>query len=350
MKSFDFNRLKDLKLDPETIRLIAQIHEHKGKQTLYLQQSPEALDRLVEIAKVQSIESSNKIEGISTTSARLKKLVADKTTSKNRDEEEILGYRDALALIHKNYDLIPITPNYILQLHQILYSRTTKNIGGKFKTSQNYIAAVYPNGKKEILFTPLSPIETPEAVANLCDSFNRAMEEEEIETLLLIPAFIEDFICIHPFSDGNGRMSRLLTTLLLYRSGYEVGRYISIENLIEKNKDLYYEALRKGDEGWKENKNDPLPFIKFLLRILLYAYREFENRFELITGDENGSYVVVKRAIDCFIGRFTKADILEKCPFFGKSTIELALKNLVQDGYITRSGSGRSSYYFKTKI
>jgi len=346
VKIFDYSKLNEYKWDSEVISLIAQIHEHKGKQSLYLKQKPQTLEQLIEIAKIQSTESSNKIEGIVTTSTRIKQLMNDKTTPRNRDEEEILGYRNALNIIHESFEYIPITPNYILQLHHELYKTTSKTIGGKFKGVQNYISAKYPDGHEEILFTPLSPFETPEAVRNLCDEFNKCVDNDSVETLLLIPAFISDFVCIHPFSDGNGRMSRLLTTLLLYRLGYYVGNYISIEKLIEKNKDAYYDALSKVDKGWHENENDPTPFIKYILRILLTAYREFEDRMSLVETKQS-SYEYVKNTVDQILGKFSKAELLERCPSIAKSTLEAALKKLVEDGYIKKSGQGKSTFYYK---
>lgn len=346
MKIFDFNRLNDFKWDNEVISLIAQIHEHKGKQSLFLKQKPQALDQLVEIAKIQSTESSNKIEGIVTTSTRIKQLVNDKTTPRNRDEEEILGYRNALNIIHESFEYIPITPNYILQLHYELYKTTSKTIGGKFKNVQNYISAKYPDGREEILFTPLEPFETPEAVRNLCIEFNKCIDNDSVEALLLIPTFITDFVCIHPFSDGNGRMSRLLTTLLLYKLGYHVGKYISIEKLIEKTKDGYYDALSKVDKGWHDNNNDPTPFIKYLLRTILTAYREFEERMSLVETKQS-SYEYVKDTINRTLGKFTKSELLEKCPSIAKSTLEATLKKLVEDGFIKKMGVGKSTYYYK---
>ncbi len=346
MKVFDYSKLNNYKWDSEVISLIAQIHEHKGKQSLYLKQKPQTLEQLIEIAKIQSTESSNKIEGIVTTSTRIKQLMSDKTTPRNRDEEEILGYRNALNIIHESFEYIPITPNYILQLHHELYKTTSKTIGGKFKGVQNYISAKYPDGHEEILFTPLSPFETPEAIRNLCDEFNKCVDNDSVETLLLIPTFISDFVCIHPFSDGNGRMSRLLTTLLLYRLGYYVGKYISIEKLIEQNKDAYYDALSKVDKGWHENNNDPTPFIKYILRILLTAYREFEDRMSLVEAKQS-SYDYVKNTIDQILGKFSKAELVERCPSIAKSTLEAALKKLVEDGYIKKSGQGKSTFYYK---
>ena len=232
LRIFDYSSLKEKTWDCEIISLVAQIHEYKGRQEVYLKQKPEALDKLIEIAKRQSTEASNAIEGIRTTSTRLKQLCEEKTTPKNRDEEEILGYRDVLNTIHENYEYIPIRTNYILQLHRDLYKYTGKSIGGHFKVSQNVIAATNEDGKEYVLFTPLEPYETPSAIDSICENYNRMIESEDVDSILLIPIFIHDFLCIHPFSDGNGRMSRLLTALLLYKSGYAVGKYISIENKI----------------------------------------------------------------------------------------------------------------------
>lgn len=218
MRNFDYRELAGRSWDNEILGLVAQIHEYKGRQELYLKQKPAELDRLIEIAKVQSTEASNEIEGIRTTNTRLLQLVRDKTTPRNRDEEEIMGYRDVLNTIHENFEFIPITSNYILQLHRDLYQYSHKSISGKFKNTQNYISATDAEGREFVLFTPLAPHETPPAIDAICESYNRMIDTQELDALLLIPVFIHDFLCIHPFNDGNGRMSRLLTTLLLYRS------------------------------------------------------------------------------------------------------------------------------------
>ena len=282
MRDFNYSKLREQKWDSNVVGLIAAIYKYAGKQELYLKQRPDELEKLVEIAKIQSTEASNAIEGIITTNTRIKQLVEEKTTPKNRDEEEIAGYRDVLNIIHESFDVIPISKNYILQLHKILYSHMNNPIAGRTKSVQNYISATYPDGHTEILFTPLAPYETPEALEKICAEYNKVIGNFEVEPLIAIPVFIHDFLCIHPFNDGNGRMSRLLTTLLLYRSGFYVGRYISLEAKIAKNKDLYYEALRKAQDGWHEEKEDAVPFIKYLLGTILAAYKDFEERFELI--------------------------------------------------------------------
>lgn len=226
MREFNYSAIKEQKWDSDILGLIAAIYKEAGKQELYLKQQPEALEKLVEIAKIQSTEASNAIEGIVTTSTRIKQLVEEKTTPRNRDEQEIAGYRDALNIIHESFDAIPITRNYILQLHKIMYSHMNNPMAGQTKNVQNYISASYPDGHTEILFTPLAPYETPEALDRICEEYNRVIGNYEIEPLIAIPVFIHDFLCIHPFNDGNGRMSRLLTTLLLYRNGFFVGKYI----------------------------------------------------------------------------------------------------------------------------
>lgn len=345
MREFNYSILKDLKWDSEIIGYLTAIHEAKGKQELYLKQQPEKLERLIEIAKVQSTESSNDIEGIRTTNTRLKQLLLDKTTPKSRDEEEIAGYRDVLNIIHESFEYIPMTSNYILQLHKILYSHSGKSIGGRFKNVQNYITLT-ENGKDSILFTPLAPYETPEAVDKICNEFNIAISKSEIDPLILIPIFIHDFLCIHPFSDGNGRMSRLLTTLLLYRNGYMVGKYISLESKISKNKNAYYDALEKAQAGWSEGKEDVVPFIKYLLGTIIAAYRDFEDRMELVC--ENVSALdMVKKAILSKIGKFTKMDIVAMCPSLSNSSVENSLKKLAREGMIEKRGASRATYYVK---
>ena len=273
MRQFHYSTIKEQKWDSEILGLIAAIYKEAGKQELSLRQKPEELEKLVEIAKIQSTEASNAIEGIVTTSTRIRQLVTEKTTPKNRNEQEIAGYRDALNIIHENFDAIPITKNYILQLHKVMYNHMNNPLAGRTKSVQNYISATYPDGHVETLFTPLAPFETADALDRICEEYNRVIGNMEIEPLIAIPIFIHDFLCIHPFNDGNGRMSRLLTTLLLYRSGFYVGKYISLEAKIARNKDLYYDALGKlKSAGTKRRKT------RFLLSSIFWV------RFFLPTG------------------------------------------------------------------
>ena len=347
MRNFDYSNLASRSWDSEIIGLIAQIHEYKGRQDLWLKQKPTELERLIEIAKVQSTEASNAIEGIRTTNTRLMQLVKDKTTPRNRDEEEIMGYRDVLNTIHENYEFIPVTSNYILQLHRDLYRYSHKSIGGSFKNTQNYISATDADGREFVLFTPLAPYETPAAIEEVCESYNRMVAVQEIDALLLIPVFIHDFLCIHPFNDGNGRMSRLLTTLLLYRSGYMIGRYISLESKIAQNKRLYYDALEQCQRGWMENEEDPTPFIKYLLQTILAAYRDFEDRIALVD-EKLPAIEIVRRAIYNRIGKFTKSEVMELCPMLSKASVESAIKQLVEQGLLVKHGGGRSTFYTRS--
>lgn len=348
MRAFNYSKIKEQKWDSEVLGLIAAIYKEAGKQELYLKQRPEELEKLVEIAKIQSTEASNAIEGIVTTSTRIRQLVEEKTAPKNRNEQEIAGYRDVLSIIHESFDAIPITPNYILQLHKILYSHMNNPMAGRTKSVQNYISATYPDGRVETLFTPLDPFETPVALECICNEYNRVIGNMEVEPLIAIPTFIHDFLCIHPFNDGNGRMSRLLTTLLLYRNGFYVGKYISLEAKIAKNKDLYYDALNQAQHGWHDGTEDVVPFIKYLLGTILAAYKDFEERFALVE-TKISALEMVRRATMNKIGRFSKQDIRELCPSLSVSSIEGALRKLIELGEVKREGSGRTTCYYRLK-
>lgn len=348
MRTFDYSVIKQQKWDSDILGLVAAIYKCVGKQELYLKQKPNELEKLVEIAKVQSTEASNAIEGIVTTNTRIRQLVEEKTTPRNRDEQEIAGYRDVLNVIHENFDAIPVTKNYILQLHKILYSHMNNPIAGQTKSVQNYISATYPDGHTEVLFTPLAPYETPEALDRICDEYNRVIGNFEVEPLIVIPIFIHDFLCIHPFNDGNGRMSRLLTTLLLYRSGFYIGKYISLEAKIAKNKDLYYDALGRSQDGWHKGIEDVVPFIKYLLGTILAAYKDFEDRFSIVE-EKLPAVDIVRKATRNKIGKFTKQDIRELCPSLSVSSIEGSLRKLVKEGELKREGSGKGTYYVRLK-
>lgn len=346
MRTFNYSAISEQKWDSEILSLIAAIYKEAGKQELFLKQKPEELEKLVEIAKIQSTEASNAIEGIVTTSTRIRQLMEEKTTPRNRDEQEIAGYRDVLNIIHESFDAIPITRNFILQLHKILYSHMNNPIAGQTKNVQNYISATYPDGHVQVLFTPLAPFETPEAIDRICEEYNRVIGNMELEPLIAIPVFIHDFLCIHPFNDGNGRMSRLLTTLLLYRSGFYVGKYISLEAKIAKNKNLYYNALTAAQIGWHEGTEDVIPFIKYILGTILAAYKDFETRMSLVE-IKLSALEMVNRASQNKIGRFNKQDIRELCPSLSDSSIEGALRKLVASGTLKKEGKGKNTCYYR---
>ena len=349
MRHFDYGSLAKRNWDMDILNLVAKIHECKGRQDLFIRQKPVELTRLVEIARIQSTEASNKIEGIVTTSTRFRQLVQEKTTPRNRDESEILGYRDVLNTIHENYAYIPLRPSYMLQLHRDLMKRAQLSCGGQWKSVQNYIKETLPTGEEIVRFTPIAPYETPNAIEAICESYAQALATEAVDPLILIPAFICDFLCIHPFNDGNGRMSRLLTLLLLYKSGYHVGKYISIEKQIEKAKDRYYDVLASADAGWHEEKNDPTPLIRFMLQVILASYTAFEERVGLAqeSGIKSTAYDVVKSYALQKIGRFTSSDTLANCPSAGRASVLNALKKLVDEGVLIRLGSGRSTCYVR---
>ena len=348
MRPFNYSAIKNQKWDSEILGYIAAIYKEAGKQELYLKQRPDELEKLVEIAKIQSTEASNAIEGIVTTNTRIKQLVEEKTTPRNRAEQEIAGYRDVLSIIHESFDAIPLSRNHILQLHKIMYSHMNNPMAGQTKNVQNYISATYPDGHTEIIFTPLAPFETPEALDKICEEYNKVIGNMELEPLIAIPIFIHDFLCVHPFNDGNGRMSRLLTTLLLYRCGFYVGKYISLEAKIAKNKDLYYDALNRSQHGWHEGTEDVVPFIKYLLSTILAAYKDFGDRFAIVE-EKLPAIDMVRKATLNKIGRFTKQDIREQCPSLSLSSVEGALRKMVAAGELKREGAGKSTCYIRLK-
>ena len=332
-------------LSLEIVSYLAQIHEMKGRQSLLVEAQKDALAELLEVAKIQSTEASNRIEGIVTTDDRLKKIVMNKTTPRGRSEREIAGYRDVLHTIHENYDYIPIRPGMILQLHRDLYKFSSTSIGGSFKSSDNVIAEELPDGTKRVRFQPVPAWETPEAVDALCNALREALADPELDPLLLTPMFILDFLCTHPFNDGNGRMSRLLTLLLLYRSGYFVGKYISIERLIADSKGTYYEVLQESSAGWHEGNNDYLPFVRYMLGIVMAAYREFAYRVDLLVTKGLSKPDRVREIIRNTTGRVTKAQIRNQCPDISQKTVERALAEMLKNGEILKIGGGRYTSY-----
>jgi Fic family protein len=348
MKIFDYNDTPKTLLKPDIVALLTSIHEHKGKQALFIEAHADALTTLMEIAKIQSTGASNRIEGINTTDKRLAELVRNKSAPRNRTEQEIAGYRDVLATIHESYDYIHPRPNIILQLHKQLYSFAQNAVGGAYKNADNYISETDAAGKKSVRFQPTPAYLTATAMENLCASFNESLQKNEHDPLLLIPMFVLDFLCIHPFNDGNGRMSRLLTLLLLYRAGYMVGKYISLEKLIESSKESYYETLQDSSMHWHENRSDYLPFIRYSLGILQKACDEFEDRVQHLHDRGMSKPDRIKAAIDRKIGTISKKEILEACPDISKITVERTLTALVKAGYLVKIGGGRSVVYGKT--
>ena len=345
MRSFDYKEEWKKLLTPEIVTYLTQIHEFKGEQTLFIEEKADTLSQLVDTAKIQSTEASNKIEGIYTSDDRLKALVKDSTRPRTRNEREIAGYRDVLNIIHENHDYIPPKPSIILQLHRDLYKFEGMDIGGRYKTSDNIIEEQDAEGNKSVRFRPMPAWETPGAIEELCKSYDEALNSGNIDALILIPMFVLDFLCVHPFNDGNGRISRLLTLLLLYRSGYIVGKYISIEKLIEQTKEIYYESLQLSSAGWHDNKNDYEPFVKYMLGVIVAAYREFSSRVSLLTTQGMSKPDRVKEIIRATLGPITKTEILAKCPDISQVTVQRALADLVDKGEIIKLGGGRYTKY-----
>ena len=345
MRNYDYTEKWEKLLTPKIVAMLTQIHEFKGEQALFIEAKADVLTKLVEIAKIQSTESSNKIEGIFTTDARLKALVMDKTRPKTRNEREIAGYRDVLNTIHDSYEYIPPKPSTILQLHRDLYKFGSYDVGGKYKSADNIIEEEDEQGNKFVRFKPVPAWETPENINSLFEAFNEQMDKEQADPLILIPMFILDFLCIHPFSDGNGRMSRLLTLLLLYRSGYIVGKYISIEKMIEISKDSYYDCLQASSYKWHENKNDYETFVEYMLGVILAAYREFSSRVEVLITSGISKPERIREIIKGNLGTITKTEIMNRCPDISQATVQRALADMLKTGAIIKIGGGRFTKY-----
>lgn len=345
MRSFNYRTIPDGLLTNETMNLLAAVHEFKGRQELNLSVKPAVIDALVAVAKVQSTESSNRIEGIRTNSKRVREIVAAETRPKSRDEEEIAGYRDVLKLIHEDYDSIEATPGVLLQLHRDLYRHTPSSLGGHFKIGDNEIREIAEDGTEYVRFKPLPAVSTPQAVEELCSALTCAIEAETIDPLLASLLFVFDFTCVHPFNDGNGRMSRLLTLLLMYKAGYYVGKYISIEKEIERTKDAYYDALAKSSEGWSENANNPGPFVRYMLGVILACYRDFESRLSLVSRAKASKPERIEAYLRDHLGTVRKSEIAQALPDISETTIERTLAALLKAEKIEKIGTGRATAY-----
>lgn len=343
MRDYNYREKWHKLLTPEIVRKLTLINEYKGEQRLFIEAHKDELNELVEISKVQSTEASNRIEGISTADDRLKNLVQAKTTPRNRDESEIAGYRDVLNTIHENYEYIPINANYLLQLHRDLYKFLGNIEGGIFKTSDNIIRETDADGNECVRFRPVPAWKTADSVDELCKAFCEA--KNEVDPLLLTGMFVLDFLCIHPYNDGNGRMSRLLTLLLLYQSGFIVGKYISIEKIIEDSKETYYEVLQDSSINWHENENDYKPFVNYMLGVVINAYKEFESRVKLLTDPGLSKADRIREIIKNHIGTITKSELMEMNPDISDTTIQRALADLLKSGEIKKIGGGRYTKY-----
>ena len=343
MRTFNYKERWQELLIPEIVKKLTLISEFKGEQRLFIEAHKDELKELVELAKIQSTEASNRIEGIFTSEERLKNLVQEKTTPRSRNESEIAGYRDVLNTIYESYEHIPVSSNYILQLHRDLYKFIANVDGGLFKTADNIIQEIDAAGNKSVRFKPVPAWETPDAINELCRSFSEA--KSEVNPLILVCMFILDFLCVHPFNDGNGRMSRLLTLLLLYQSGFIVGKYVSIEKIIEDTKETYYETLKDSSFGWYDNENDYRPFVDYMLGVIVGAYKEFESRVKLLTDANLSKPDRVRECIKNHIGFITQSELLDMNPDISETTVQRALADLLKEGLIIKIGGGRYTKY-----
>lgn len=348
MNSFFNSKLNNMHIPMNIIRLLGKINEYKGKQHLYSQQSPQILESLKNVAIIESTKASNEIEGITIKYKRLEDIInkGKPVNLENRSEGEIMGYKEVLELIHTSAENIPLSSNVVLQLHRELYKFIATE-GGSWKNSDNFIQETLPNGNKAIRFKPVDAFKTPDAMEELFALLNESIKADDIDPLILIGAFILDFLCIHPFNDGNGRMARLLTLLLLYKFGYEVGRFISLEKIIERNKEEYYNTLYKSSQKWHEGEHDLIPWLEYLLGVIIFAYKEFEVRVGNIEDSKGSKGDRVENSINHIIGAFTKEDIRKSCPDVGESTINRVLSKLKEEKKIQVTGKGRNAKWIK---
>jgi len=348
VKSFNPGFLEKQPITQNLLQTIRGIAEYKGKQDLYKEQSPQVLETLRQAAIIQSMESSNRLEGITAPLERIKELVAKKTTPKNRSEQEIAGYRDVLNTIHANYADIPFTTGVVLQFHRDLY-QFLPGEGGKWKPVDNEITETNANGTKIVRFKPVPAHQTQDAMEELHKRFDNLWQSGEIEPLLLIPTYVLDFLCIHPFLDGNGRMARLLTLLLLYKAGYEVGRYISLEQMVEHTKESYYDTLYQSSQGWHETQHPILPWWEYFLGVMLLGvYKEFERRVGMITTTRGAKREMILDTVSRLPQRFQIGDIERACLGVSRPTINRALRELREQGKIICVKSGRDAIWEKT--
>jgi len=328
---------------PETIPAttswyLADLSEARGKQDLFTKQSPQKLKALRENAMIESAVSSNRIEGVTVDQARVRTIILGKPLLRDRSEEEVRGYRDALKLIHEQGKKLPISEKTILNLHRLCKGEIWD--AGKYKQKDGDIIERYPNGRERVRFKPVEATKTPSFMHELIKMWDRCFLEKWVHPLIAMAAFNFDFLCIHPFRDGNGRVSRLIVLLQCYHLGFEVGRYISLERLIEQNKERYYETLEQSSEGWGESKHDPWPYINFVLYTLKTAYREFEERVGQIKGPRGSKTELVEAAIHKFSSPFMLSDLERSCPGVSRDMIRKVLRDLRKSGQVECLGRG----------
>lgn len=344
MMSFRGNRLAEMQLSLGTVWLLEKLAESKGKQALHKKQSPQILKALREMALVESTESSNRIEGVTVERERLRPLVLGTARPRDRSEEEIVGYRRALSWIHTNHEKIPIEPETFKRLHGLAQGGTVGD-AGEWKQTQNEIIEIYPDGHREVRFRPLEPALVPSAVEELCLAYRHSMDQLKVTPFLAVACLVLDFLCIHPFRDGNGRVSRLLTLLALHHHGHEVGRYISLERIIEQTKESYYEVLQKSSTGWHDGNHDIIPWFNYFLATIRTAYREFEERAERQRPARGSKADLVNYALANVPSPFGISDVERLCPNVGRDMIRVVMNRWRKEGRLKAIGRGRDAQW-----
>jgi len=345
--SFKPGHLEQMTVPMSTVRSIGLLGEYRGKQQLFEKQSPQALSALREVARVQSIESSNRIEGVTAASGRVVELAAEKTTPRDRSEQEIAGYRDVLSTVHANALGMDVSTGLVLQLHRGLYQFSPTQCG-TWKNTTNDIVDVLPDGTHRLRFSPVAPHVVDTAMNELVTGYQSLVSGGQVDSLIAVPAFVLDFLCIHPFSDGNGRMSRILNLMLLYQAGYDVGRYISLEKVIEDSKETYYEALKASSDGWHEGRHDLVPWLQYSHGVLIAAYLEFEQRVGQMGTGRGAKREMVIDCIRHLPATFRYADVERACPGVSRPTIVRVLGELRDNGEIRCTKGGRDATWERT--
>jgi len=342
MRSLTPDFLENLSFNSRQLETLTTIGNYQGKQALFDDRLPDSLAALKNIAKVESAESSNRIEGIEAPHKRIRSIILEHTAPRDRSEQEIAGYRDALELVHESAGEMVVSPSVIRQLHTMMY-RYLPQPGGSWKQVDNEIMARSLDGSWAVRFRPVSAVATPQAMADLSEGLDRALHVEQRPGLVVVPLAILDFLCIHPFSDGNGRVSRLMTLLLLYKLGHQVGRYISLERVIEQSKETYYEALGRSSSGWHEGRHDPHPWLDYFWGILLRAYSEFTDRVGTVTRGAGGKSAQVREAVNRMTKPFSLSDLQVECPGVSLPTIKRELQAMRDEELIMLQGRGRGA-------
>lgn len=347
MRKFDYSFLNNGLLPANLVNLTANIASLKTMAGVRKEEYAQVFTELESVAKVQSIKSSNAIEGIVTSDERIAAIVNQSSAPLNHNEAEIAGYRDALNEIHMEHERIDFREQDILHLHEMMLSVAGYEFGGQYKTDDNVILEVDADGNRKVRFRPTPANETAKAMEQLELAYLAARGDANINQLLLIPCVILDFLCIHPFRDGNGRMSRLLSLLLLYKNGYDAGKYVSFEEQINNYKAYYYEALRKSSEGWENNENSYFPFIENFLSMLYMCYKELDKRFAVVHGKKITKKARVEATVLNSLTPVSKAEICKILPDVSPTTVEAVLGAMIKSGSIKRIGASRSARYIK---